>query len=98
MAKRADNQQTMKQVVRDLLKIYGLEDKYMEVEVKTAWEELMGKAIAKKTRSIRLRKKVLTIQLDSGVLKEEFSYAKEKIAKLINDKVGQVVIEKVEIY
>jgi predicted nucleic acid-binding Zn ribbon protein len=50
------------------------------------------------TREISVKNKVLKIKLDSGVLKEEFSYSKEKLIKLINDQVGKPVINSVEIY
>jgi hypothetical protein len=36
--------------------------------------------------------------LDSGVLKEEFSFSKSKIPQLINEKLGEQVIDQVEIW
>lgn len=98
MSKRNANNQPLKAVISDFLKISGLEDKFDEAEVMKHWIKIMGPAIAKKTLSLRLRKNTLTVRLDSGVLKEEFSYAKEKIAQLLNESIGKAIIQKVEIY
>ena len=95
---RRSNEQSLGSVIKDLLRVYGLNDRMDEIEVKDAWIELMGAAIDHKTRGIRLKKGVLSIQFDSGVLKEEFSFAKEKIKVLINDKIGREVIQEVRIW
>lgn len=96
MAKRS-NQQNISEVIKDMLRVYGLESKFEEVEVRQAWADIMGVAIANKTRYLRVRNRTLLIQMDSGVLKEEFSYAKERIVTLINEKVGRPVIDQVEV-
>lgn len=95
---RKDNAQSLGAVIKDLMKVYGLDKKMDEVEVTNAWNELMGPAITNHTKEISVKNKVLRIKLDSGVLKEEFSYSKEKIVNLINEHLGKRVIQSVEIY
>ena len=90
--KRESNQSQLGDVIKDLLKIYKMEDKYNEVEVANAWSDLMGNAIMRKTRELRFRKGQLMVRLDSGVIKEEFSMAKEKIIDLMNEKLGKNII------
>jgi hypothetical protein len=46
------------------------------------------------TTSVKLQNKTLIIQLTSSVLREELSYGKEKIIKMMNEKVGEGVISK----
>ena len=96
--RRDSNAQSLGAVIKDLMKVYGLDKKMDEVEVVNAWNEIMGPMITGHTREISVKNKVLKIKLDSGVLKEEFSYSKEKLIKLINDQVGKPVINSVEIY
>ncbi|MFZ6052227.1 DUF721 domain-containing protein [Halocola ammonii] len=90
--KRDSNQSQLGDVIKDLLKIYKMEDKYNEVEVANAWSDLMGNAIMRKTRELRFRNGQLMVRLDSGVIKEEFSMAKEKIIDLMNEKLGKNII------
>jgi|TARA_B110000196_G_C20507248_1_gene369484 predicted nucleic acid-binding Zn ribbon protein len=98
MKKRDRNTSPIGDVMGDLLKIYRLEDKFSEIDVVEAWKEIMGSAIASKTRKILVRKKVLIIYVDSGVLKEEFSMAKARIVTLINEHLGKEVISDVQVY
>jgi predicted nucleic acid-binding Zn ribbon protein len=98
MKKRDRNTSPIGDVMGDLLKIYRLEDKFSEIDVVVAWKEIMGGAIASKTRKILVRKKVLILYVDSGVLKEEFSMSKAKIVTLINEHLGKEVINDVQVY
>jgi len=98
MRPRGKSEESVGDVLKDLIKIYRVEDKFNELDIIRAWEEVMGKAIVSKTRKIKVKKDVLIVYLDSGVLKEEFSYAKEKLIKLINDQLGKEVIRSVEIH
>ena len=54
----------------------------------------MGKGVTSYTQSVELQKKTLIIRLTSSVLREELSYGKEKIIKMLNEEVGDEVISK----
>lgn len=95
--RRRDNEQSLKDVLQQVVNQYRKDDKYRQAEIQIAWEEVIGTPLAKKTRSLYIRNKILTISLDSGVLKEELSFGKEKIVKMMNDNLGYHAIEKVEI-
>jgi non-canonical (house-cleaning) NTP pyrophosphatase len=98
MMSRSGDEKPLKGVLRDFLKIYGLEDKMREMRIKNAWEEIMGEYVARKTQGIQVKDRKLVIRLESGVLKEEFSYSKTKIVQLINQSLEANVIDEVEIY
>lgn len=95
---RGGDEKPLKGILKDFLKIYGLEDKMREVRIKNAWAEIMGEYVAKKTMAMKVRERKLIIQLESGVLKEEFSYSKSRIVELINEAMEANVIDDVEIY
>lgn len=95
---RGGDEKPLKGILKDFLKIYGLEDKMQEVRIKNAWAEIMGEYVAKKTMGIKVKDRKLIIQLESGVLKEEFSYSKSRIVELINESMEARVIDDVEIY
>ena len=89
------NEQTLKEVVRELLKAYRLNGKLLEVRLMNSWENVVGKIISKHTLSLNISKKVLFVKLDSPALKNELGYSKERIIKSLNDEVGENVIEKI---
>ena len=88
----------MGDVIKNLLKVYGVDKKLNDMDVALAWKEVMGEPIANKTRTLKVSNKTLVIYLDSGVLKEEFSHAKQKIVKLMNDHLGRELLNDVKIY
>lgn len=90
--KRKSNQESIGEVLDKFLKIYRLEDKFMELDAIAAWEELMGKAISKRTENIFIKDKKLFIKLHSSVPKEELKYQQEQMVKAINEKVGKEII------
>ncbi len=98
MNRKNNETKAMKNVFNDLIKIYGVDHKFDELKIKEIWKKNMGLAIANKTSKIQLFNGTLSIHLDSGVLKQEFSYAKEKIKTLINNEMGKEIVKKVVIY
>jgi hypothetical protein len=98
MAGRTYNNNSIGQIIKGILKDQGMEDRFNLAEIEKCYQEVMGPFISKKTRKILLRGKTLIIYLDSGVLKEEFSFSKSKIPQLINEKLGEQVIDQVEIW
>jgi len=97
MNKKNNQTKAVKSVFNDLIKIYGVDHKFNELKVKEIWRKNMGDAIDNKTTRIQLFNGTLTIHLDSGVLKQEFSFAKEKIKKMVNQEMGNTIVKKVEI-
>ena len=88
----------LKTVIAEILRRNGLEDRYQELEVLRCYREVVGEIIWKKTRESRLHGTTLVLKLDSGPLKQELSYQKSKIADGINDLMGQITVEKVDVW
>ena len=95
---RTSNEQPLKEVFENLLKIYRIEDKYHAAELEAMYKELMGPAVAKQTKQVYFNKGILSITLNSAVLKNELSYGRDKIRKLLNDKMGTEIIREVRIF
>lgn len=89
------NQRTIKQVIDELLRTYQIDGKMAEVKLVSSWEKVMGAMIAKHTTDIFVRNKQLFVRLDSAALRQELSYGKEKIVKMLNDVAGGQIIEQV---
>ncbi len=80
-----------------MLQEFKLAPQLNETRVKSLWEQLMGKTIATYTSNITVRKNVLYLTILSAPLKQELSYAKEKIRSLINEEMGEDYIREVVI-
>lgn len=65
-----------------------------KIKVEEAWNQLMGPGVSTYTESVKLQNKTLVVRLSSSVLREELSYGKEKIIKMINDEIGESQITK----
>lgn len=89
------NSNTLKEAIDDLLKAYRLSDKLDEHRLVSSWETIMGKMIGKHTKEIFITDKTLHVKLDSAVLREELSYAKTRIVKMLNDSMGKDVIKEI---
>jgi len=49
--------------------------------------------VAKHTKDLHIRNKVLFVKIDSPALRNELSYARESIVKSLNEEVKTVVID-----
>lgn len=94
MAKRNAENTRIGDVLKDFIQTNKLEKGLDKVGVKEAWHAVMGKAISKYTTNILLERDTLFVQLSSSVLREELSYGKEKIIKLLNEELGKELIKK----
>jgi len=95
MSFRVSNEQTLGEVVKALIEMYRMEGKLKEASLINAWESVVGDMIAKHTVQLRINKKVLYVEVDSAALRNELTYAREKLKKALNRKVKDNVIDEV---
>ncbi len=88
----ASNEQSLKEVINELLASYRLDGKLHEVRLINSWESLMGISVAKQTSRIYINKKTLFVELNSAALRNELSYAKAKLVDLLNKEAKHNVI------
>jgi predicted nucleic acid-binding Zn ribbon protein len=69
--------------------------KVNELRMRQEWEAIVGKTIAKYTRSMALNGKRLTIYTDVAPLKQELLVGKEQLAANINEYFGEKVVEEI---
>lgn len=89
------NEQSLKQVLKDMVETYRLKARLNQTKIQKLWVALMGKSIANYTKDIKLRKNKLYLTIESAPLKQELSFGKEKITKLLNDELGEDYIDDV---
>lgn len=93
MKKRNAEELSIGDVLKEFVQSNKLDKGLKQVQVVDAWNELMGPAIEKYTTQVKLDREKLYVQLSSSVLREELSYGKQKIIKLMNEELGDEVIK-----
>ena len=89
------NNSEIKNLLNIFLKKNKLERGLLDLEVKKVWHELMENGVSNYTSDVSLKNKTLYIKLTSPALKEELSYGKEKLIKLINERFEKKIVEKI---
>ena len=89
------NNSEIKNLLNKFLKKNKLEKGLLDLEVKKVWHELMENGVSNYTSDVSLKNKTLYIKLTSPALKEELSYGKEKLVKLINERFEKTIVEKI---
>lgn len=95
MAKRINNEGSLGDVLKEIIQTNHLQGGIDDVLVRNAWKSLMGNGVNTYTRSLALKGSVLHVELTSSVLREELSYGKDKIIRLLNDELGREVVSSV---
>lgn len=65
------------------------------VKLETAWEEIMGKTIARYTDKLQINQSTLYITTSVAPLKNELMYQKDNIIRRVNEALGENVIREV---
>ena len=93
--KRTGDSTPLQDVFARILKAYQWDRKYDELEVLSKWEEMMGKAVAHRTTRLFIENRVLVIELNSSVMREELKFGKEVILQRVNQTAGKSIIDDV---
>lgn len=94
MAKRINDHLSISEALQEFVADNQLQNGLDKVNVREVWNCQMGPAIVKYTTAIRLDRETLYVQLSSSVLREELSYGKDKIIKMLNEELGRELIKK----
>lgn len=90
--RRKNDDTSISEVLKAFIEKNKLQHGIDAVDVKQAWANLMGNGVNNYTKEVILQKKTLFVWLTSSVLREELSYGKQKIIKMINEELGKEVI------
>ena len=94
---RKSNTQTIASVIKDYLKEAQIEGKLKEVQVVNSWEKLVGKAIARRTNRIYIKKGKLYLHMNSSIVKNELMMHREGIIERINTDAGEEIVKEIVI-
>lgn len=85
------------EALKEFLKKSKLKSGVQSMQIKDAWEEIMGKTIANYTDKIEIINSTLFVYTSVAPLKNELIYQKPKIVERVNEALGEKVINEVVI-
>lgn len=93
--KYKDDPQTMREALQHFVKKNRLQGGLDEVNIQEVWNSEMGPGIQKYTLAVKLERETLFVKLSNSVLREELSYGKAKIIKMLNQAMQRELIKKI---
>ena len=95
MAKLLNNENTVGEVLKYIIKDNKLQAGMDQISVKEAWKSLMGNGVNSYTKNVLLKGTVLYVELSSAVLREELSFGKDKIIAMLNEELRRDIVKEV---
>src|SRR6187551_4053238 len=92
---KKDEIQSVGSAIRSLLNSYNISGKFDEANLLNSWERLVGKPIAKRTKKLFIRNKVLFVEFDSPSMRHDFSLHKTHILELFRKQFGNGIITEI---
>ncbi|NII85054.1 DUF721 domain-containing protein [Pedobacter riviphilus] len=89
---RKPNDVTVKDAISKMLDVYRLRRKFDETSILSVWPEIMGTAIANRTKQIYIHDKKLFLRIESSVIKNELIMVRQGIIQKLNEHAGSEVI------
>jgi hypothetical protein len=92
MAKRLNSDSSIGDILKEIIQTNKLQPGIDQIAVKEAWKNLMGNGVNNYTKNIMLKNNTLYVELTSAVLREELSFGKDKIIKMINEELRRDIV------
>jgi predicted nucleic acid-binding Zn ribbon protein len=89
------NEQTIGEVIGEMIKAYGLEKRLKQAEIGQVWNQLLGPSVAKSTQRVTLSNGIVTVYLDSGLVKHELNMMRSRLVTALNEAMGSQVVKDV---
>lgn len=80
-------------LVDKLLKGLGLDERVQQYRALIIWDEVVGPQIAARTRPIRIRERVLEVNVDQPTWQQQLQLMKPKILAQLNAELGKATIK-----
>ena len=93
--KRKFEPQLLGKVLSEIVESKALYRGITNEKINGLWNQLLGDNISQFTDKVELRNETLYVSLSSAPLREELSYGKEKIMRMLNEEMGKETIKKI---
>jgi predicted nucleic acid-binding Zn ribbon protein len=94
-SKRKFEPQLLGKVLSEIIESKALYRGITNEKINGLWNQLLGDNISQFTNKVELRNETLYVSLKSATLREELSYGKGKIMRMLNEEMGKETIKKI---
>ena len=92
---RKKNTQSLREALNDYVVENRLDNKLAEIDLINSWERMLGKTVARYTKNIYIRNRVLFVETSSPMVRNELMMIREEIRKRLNEEAGRELIDKI---
>lgn len=78
------NEMSIGEAIKVVLKEGGLQEGFDRATIISLWKSIVGEDIDKHTKSLRMERSVLYVEIDNACLKHELNFAREKLCSALN--------------
>lgn len=95
MVIRRTHSRPIKEIIEEVLKASGIDQKLKERELIRQWDDVVGKTIARSTESIYISDRKLIVKIRSSVIRNELSMIREGLRIELNRRSDQSLIDEI---
>lgn len=97
MVIRRTQSRPIKDIIEEVLKNFGIDQKLKERELIRQWDKVVGITIARSTESIYIIDRKLIVKIRSSVIRNELTMIRNELLIELNRRIGQVLIDEIVI-
>jgi predicted nucleic acid-binding Zn ribbon protein len=94
---KKDRTKSIGQLLPSVLKGLGLEQKLEEGRLRAEWEDVVGEAIAGRSRPLRIRGKTLIVEVMNSTWMNEIQFHRSEIIRKVNRGFPSLKIEEIRL-
>jgi len=87
--------QSVGDAIREMLNSYRLSTRFDEATVVNSWERLVGKPIARRTKKVYIKNRILFVEFDSPAMRHDFSLHRAHVLEVFRKEFGEGVVEEI---
>lgn len=86
---------TLSQVLKEYRSEMNIDNRLKEVSLLNSWEDIAGRAIAKRTTRVIMKEGTLFIYLSSPVVRNELLMVRESLRERLNEEAGEELVKEI---
>ena len=89
---RGTNISPISEAIENWLKHNHLDEKLLHASIISNWEKMVGPVVNRHTKSLKIENKILRIVVDNAPLRNQLTFSKSQIIKMVNDEAGRQIV------
>ncbi len=86
---------TLSQVLKEYRSEMNIDNRLKEVSLLNSWEDIAGRAIAKRTTKVTMKDGTMVIYLSSPVVRNELMMIRESLRERLNEEAGEELVKNI---